>query len=158
MPIGPLSIIRETLRRVGPKGLWTGVGLTAARDGAGCTVFFLAAGAVMSPPGEGGTSSAVALAAGGAVGGIGFWVAALPFDTVKTVVQREGGKMSARDVVTSMYRECGGNVSAVMRKLISGWQVAFIKGAPAAAFTVLTYELVKRELEEKVFVTDNVEI
>mmetsp|Transcript_25375 Transcript_25375/g.50564 ORF Transcript_25375/g.50564 Transcript_25375/m.50564 type:complete len:335 (-) Transcript_25375:149-1153(-) len=147
------SVVRETVMRAGIRGLWVGAGVTAARDAAGCTLFFLIAEAVMSPPAgfEDGREppSLKKLAAGGAAAGIGFWSAALPLDTIKTLVQREGGGISARGVLKRMWVECGGNVGYLARRLLSGWQVAFGRGAPAAAVTIVTYEVVKGKIEER---------
>lgn len=78
----------------------------------------------------------------GSTAGIGFWTVALPFDTVKSVMQvqqqqREGMWAVARRLV----REEGG-----VRRLFRGWQGAFGRAVPGSAATLAVFDIVKEKL------------
>jgi hypothetical protein len=134
---GPLDVIQMIVKRDGPLGLWRGTGVTVARDSVGCGFFFL----VFEMGREHfahitGEDTLTTTMLSGAIAGVAFWTAALPFDTMKTLVQNG----SARNMM-SAFSKVGG-----IQNLTKGWQVALGKGAPGAAVTVGTYESVSKIL------------
>ena len=158
---GPLDVIKRTLyqttntkppaiRLGGIMGLWRGVSVTMARDSLGCGFFFYAmawsqrqlAGSSLShrdgidgdqrPPSLGVTIFS------GAMAGLAYWVVALPLDAVKTWVQSDMAE-SAVQAVKGSLRERG--PFETMKRLTSGYQVAYARGIPSAAITVTTYSL-----------------
>lgn len=72
----------------------------------------------------------------GAFAGIGFWCVALPFDTVRTLVQ------------SSKSSEWVMRVKADPVLLLRGWEVAMCRGIPGAASTVVTFDYVAEYLDE----------
>jgi len=148
---GPLDVIRTTLSSPsGIRGLWRGVGVTMARDGLGCGMFFVAfdLGKTWIPRVLGehhAYTSTITTVGAGAMAGIGFWLAALPLDTLKTLVQT-GTSACVRSTVLEMYQGGGGSLRG-LHSLFSGWQVAFARGAPSAVAILATYELCHDTLE-----------
>ena len=138
---GPLDIARTTVRRDGLPGLWRGAGVTILRDSLGCGSFFVSfeLGRRWLGPHLGGSDSGATLLASGACAGWGFWAFALPFDTVKTLIQT-GRATSAWDTVAGSLRN--GGVAETAHRLTRGWQLAFGRGGPAAAVTLSTYAAV----------------
>jgi hypothetical protein len=169
---GPLDVVQHTLHTHphGLRGLWTGVGVTMARDSLGCGLFFVAfeVGKTYIPQllqacniddKYHAYTPMLTMVGAGSMAGIGFWVAALPLDTLKTLVQT-GESSSARSTVRSLYYGHhghgqqeghhggkGGHASAGhgsirgLRSLFHGWQVAFARGAPSAVAILATYEV-----------------
>ncbi len=140
---GPLSIVRSTLQDKGLSGLWRGMASTVMRDSFGCGCFF----AVMaysqellsfhqdtesSPP------SKPVLIASGALAGVSFWIVSLPLDTMKTWIQNGNAKNLQHAWHLSQQRGFINGIASLNR----GWQVAYGRGAPAAAITVTTYSMV----------------
>lgn len=83
----------------------------------------------------------------GSLAGVAFWTVALPFDTVKAVIQvqrfqqqqQQPGGMLA--VARRLVREEGG-----IRRLFRGWQGAFGRAIPGSAATLAVYDIVKDKL------------
>lgn len=138
---GPRDVIRHTLVTKGIAGLWKGAGVTVARDSLGCGCFFYTFYYLKQRlPEEHYWSTALA----GAVSGVAFWGAALPLDTVKTWVQN-GTSSSANEAIAESISQHGFVCTAT--RLCRGWQVAFGRGMPAAAMTMMTYEHVSNYLQ-----------
>lgn len=76
----------------------------------------------------------------GATGGIGFWLVALPFDTLKSVVQTQKGSGSATSAMRALWREGG------ISRLYRGATVAFGRGIPGAAVVFGTYGMIMQHL------------
>jgi len=82
--------------------------------------------------------------------GVAFWTVALPFDTIKSVMQvegvggrvggREGGRKGMVKVARRLVREGG------VGRLFRGWQGAFGRAVPGSAATLATFDLVKDRL------------
>jgi len=137
---GPKDVIQRIVKRDGIFGLWRGTGVTVARDSIGCGFFFLSfefgKQYLEDVTGEGTLMTSII---SGSISGVVFWIAALPFDTMKTLVQNGSAKN-----MLSAISQIGG-----ISNMTKGWQVALGKGAPGAAVTIGTYEFVTRLLEEK---------
>lgn len=98
---------------------------------------------------EGPPSFATTLLAG-ALAGLSFWVVSLPMDTMKTWIQSGDLHSPAVNVsyeLRQTYHQRGGGLSAVARRLLRGWQVAYSRGMPSAALTIATYSTIYRALE-----------
>jgi hypothetical protein len=79
------------------------------------------------------------------VAGVAYWLWALPVDTVKTWIQN--GTASSLTHALQLSQQHGFVQS--LPSLFRGWQVAYSRGAPSAAITVLTYSLVSRHLQKE---------
>ena len=134
----PIDIIRQTLRGQGILGLWRGTGVTVLRDSLGCGGFFLMneLGRRYLGPHLGGRESKATFLAAGACAGWGYWLFALPLDTLKAIVQT-GGASSAREILFLSIERDG--LARTCTLLLRGWQLAFGRGAPSAAITLTTY-------------------
>ena len=134
----PVDIIRQTLRENGILGLWRGTGVTVLRDSLGCGGFFLMneLGRRFLGPHLGGRESKATFLAAGACAGWGYWLFALPLDTLKAIVQT-GGASSAREILLLSIERDG--LARTCTLLLRGWQLAFGRGAPSAAITLTTY-------------------
>mmetsp|Transcript_12924 Transcript_12924/g.31489 ORF Transcript_12924/g.31489 Transcript_12924/m.31489 type:complete len:350 (+) Transcript_12924:47-1096(+) len=141
----PFDIIRTTFKERGVLGLWRGTGVTVMRDSLGCGGFFVMneLGKRVFGPYLGGRDSKSTFLLSGACAGWGFWLFALPLDTLKAIVQT-GGASSAREVVIESIERDG--MTRTCTLLLRGWQLAFGRGAPSAAVTLtmysMTYDLV----------------
>lgn len=148
---GPLEVIRSTVRSKGVTGLWRGLIPTALRDSLGCGCFFATMAYTQNylsrredemqddPP----NNSVLVLS--GAVAGLGFWTVGLPLDTMKTWIQN-GSAKNLEDAWRLSQKD--GFVNGIV-SLNRGWQVAYGRGAPAAAITVTTYSLVFAALNQE---------
>ena len=81
----------------------------------------------------------------GAVAGLSYWLAALPLDSVKTWVQSDMAE-SAMGSVQASLKEQG--LGSTLKRLFSGFQVAYARGIPSAAITVTTYSLCYNYLQQ----------
>ncbi|GMH87375.1 hypothetical protein TrVE_jg12462 [Triparma verrucosa] len=106
--------------------MWRGASLTVARDAIGCAAFFLARDLSKKMLPEPVNNPM----AHGMCAGLGFWLVALPFDTVKTLTQTNE-KQNAKWV---------SRITASPSLLYRGWQVAVCRGLPGAGITVWSYE------------------
>mmetsp|Transcript_90206 Transcript_90206/g.135240 ORF Transcript_90206/g.135240 Transcript_90206/m.135240 type:complete len:427 (+) Transcript_90206:207-1487(+) len=153
-PRGPISVIRQTLRSDGMAGLWKGMASTVLRDSVGCGCFFVSMAFVQqqlstsmstssSPPhhDQPPPSRSVVMASG-AVAGLAFWLWALPVDTMKTWIQAGTANDLRHAYQLSQTRGLAQSVPTLFR----GWQVAYGRGAPSAAITVLSYSFVYQYL------------
>ena len=141
---GPLDVIRSTVATHGMSGLWRGLGMTVARDSLGCGCFFVSLAycrQLLTDRSELPTYAVTIIS--GVCAGLGFWVVALPLDTVKTWVQ-DGSAVTARDVMSESIARHGW--LGTSWRLCRGWQMAFGRGAPSAAITICTYEFIYRKL------------
>ena len=76
---------------------------------------------------------------------ISFWIIALPFDTVKTLVQVDyTGRYSG-------FLECAKSIvrNEGVGRLFRGWQAAFSRGIPGAAVTFWAYNSCNVYLERQ---------
>jgi hypothetical protein len=139
---GPGHVIRHTLSSTqGISGLWKGAAMTVSRDSLGCGCFFYTFYLVKHYlPNDDTWSTALA----GAISGLGFWVAALPLDTVKTWVQNGSARSGTEAIIHSLSQV---GVMGTATRLTRGWQVAFGRGMPAAAMTMVTYEAASNYLD-----------
>lgn len=130
---GPMQVIKNTIRK-SPIGLYRGVLVTIIRDGLGCGCFFTANEYILHAHEQNNPNNTsidiVTRVVAGSMAGIAYWAIALPFDTIKTQIQT--GEMKS---ISHFFRK----LSSV-KQLYSGWQVAFGRGAPAAAITIGVYD------------------
>jgi len=87
----------------------------------------------------------VELLLAGSAAGVAFWTVALPFDTVKSVMQVKGvkgrvGKEGMGAVARRLVREGG------VGRLFRGWPAAFGRAVPGSAATLATFDWVKDRL------------
>ncbi|GMH74035.1 hypothetical protein TL16_g06352 [Triparma laevis f. inornata] len=106
--------------------MWRGASLTVARDAIGCAAFFVARDLGKRKLPEPINNPMTH----GMCAGLGFWLVALPFDTVKTLAQTNEGH-NAKWV---------GRITNNPSLLFRGWQVAVCRGLPGAGITVWSYE------------------
>jgi Mitochondrial carrier protein len=155
---GTLDVIRATIKQSSLWGLWKGGAVTVARDSIGVAFFF---GSMQWCQGyltrqytsqrqeqdhtQQPTPSFAITMVSGAMAGLGYWVVALPLDSVKTWVQSDMAD-SAIQALTTCLREHGLNRTLV--KLFAGYQVAYGRGIPSAAITVASYSLCYSALQE----------
>lgn len=146
---GPLvlHVIRTTLASSeGILGLWKGVGLTIARDSVGCGFFFASMALCQKTlmGGDNKTPTFGVTVLSGVCAGLGFWTAALPLDTLKTWRQTSNAT-STKTILMESIRKRGWKATA--QHLTRGWPVAFGRGAPSAAITIITYQYCYDALE-----------
>jgi Mitochondrial carrier protein len=158
---GTLDVIRTTIRRSSLLGLWKGSAVTVARDSIGVAFFFgsmqwcqdyftsqykytnnqrQGQDCLQQP-----TPSFAITILSGALAGLGYWIVALPLDSVKTWVQSDMAD-SAIQAITTSLRQHG--LKRTLLKLFYGYQVAYGRGIPSAAITVTTYSLCYTALQE----------
>jgi len=151
---GPIHVIRTTLHQNGIVGLWRGTGVTVIRDSIGCGAFFVVYefGQKFLPILTGlsnyddntnhNTNPLMIHTAGSAMmGGFGYWAISMPLDSLKTLVQT-GNAKSAMGAVKVLVETDGWYHG--IRSLYRGWQVAFGRGSPSAAVSLLTYTTIFR--------------
>jgi hypothetical protein len=168
---GPISVIRRTIQSNGIAGLWKGTVSTVLRDSVGCGLFFMTiaysqqklmvsplslfsssqhqdgnnsslSSSPSSPSSSSSSPTTSVIITSGAMAGIAFWLWALPIDTMKTWIQ--SGRASSMTNAIELLRRNGLRTS--VPSLFRGWQVAYGRGAPSAAITVVTYSFVMRHL------------
>jgi solute carrier family 25 carnitine/acylcarnitine transporter 20/29 len=134
-----IDVIRTTIAQHGVGGMWRGMGVTMARDSLGCGCFFWAMAWTQQhcKSNNYGWSDLNVNLLSGAMAGLAFWAVAIPLDTLKTWIQT-GATDSAMNAVRLSYQQRG--IMGTAQQLTRGWQVAFGRGAPSAAITVVTYE------------------
>jgi hypothetical protein len=139
---GPVDVIRTTLKSKGILGLWRGAGVTFVRDSFGCGAFFVLfeLGKKKLPSVTGiDPESRLNTIGSGMMAGLGYWMASLPLDSLKTLVQT-GQATSAWSTVSFLVNRDG--IFGAYSQLYRGWQLAFGRGAPSAAVTLTTYSAV----------------
>mmetsp|Transcript_10370 Transcript_10370/g.24702 ORF Transcript_10370/g.24702 Transcript_10370/m.24702 type:complete len:378 (+) Transcript_10370:197-1330(+) len=143
---GPISVIRNTIQSHGFTGLWRGMGSTILRDSVGCGFFFVAMAYSqehLNPDHSNRPPSTSVVIFSGAMAGLSFWLWALPVDTMKTWIQN-GTACNLSDAVRmSQHR----GLLRSFPSLFRGWQVAYSRGVPSAAITVVTYSLASQHLQ-----------
>jgi len=113
--------------------------VTVLRDSIGCGAFFvmIEAGQNYLPAVTGSPEGSFTNNLGsGLMAGFGYWFVSLPFDAIKTLVQT-GQSPSAVDTVTLLLNRDG--AFKTIRQLYRGWEVAFGRGSPAAAVSLIVY-------------------
>ena len=163
---GPISVIQRTVNTNGIQGLWRGMASTILRDSVGCGFFFVSmayAQEYLSSPStttsrfhddhtngskvqqQQPPPSTSTIIISGAVAGVSFWIWALPVDTLKTWIQNG----SATNLTHAIQMSQRHGLLQSIPSLFRGWQVAYTRGAPSAAITVLTYSLVLQHLQQQ---------
>uniref|UniRef100_K3XCD0 Mitochondrial carrier protein n=1 Tax=Globisporangium ultimum (strain ATCC 200006 / CBS 805.95 / DAOM BR144) TaxID=431595 RepID=K3XCD0_GLOUD len=143
---GAYDCIRQVVQREGGLALWRGLPTTVVRDSLGVACYFLGyefARARLARV-DSMNDTAVLLTAG-AFGGVSFWAIALPFDTIKSLIQVDGTKGQYIGLVSSttrLVREHG------VSHLFRGWQAAFSRGIPSAAITFWAFDRTSTYLDE----------
>jgi len=143
---GPFAVIRRTIQGNGFAGLWRGMTSTVLRDSVGCGFFFVAMAysqEQLTPAHSNRPPQTAVVIFSGALAGVSFWLWALPVDTMKTWIQN-GSAQNLSDAVRISQRN---GLAQSIPSLFRGWQVAYSRGAPSAAITVLTYSLTFQYLQ-----------
>ncbi|GLH01426.1 Congested-like trachea protein [Gryllus bimaculatus] len=89
---GPLQCLVRVARVEGARGVWRGLGATAARDSSGVAVYFVTyewLARAMAPGGDQPLSTGRVLLAGGLAGTVS-WISSFPVDVVKSRLQVDG--------------------------------------------------------------------
>jgi solute carrier family 25 carnitine/acylcarnitine transporter 20/29 len=143
---GSWHCVSHVVRSEGVLGLWKGLTTTVVRDSLGVAFYFLGYDfAKQRLQGSQALGDSGALLAAGACGGLSFWAVALPFDTLKSLIQADGRAGKYTGLVAStrlLVREHGAS------HLFRGWQAAFSRGVPSAAITFWTFERASKYLDE----------
>lgn len=143
---GAWHCVAQVVRAEGVLGLWKGLPTTVVRDSLGVACYFLgfdfARQRLQAAPQ---VSDTAALLAAGACGGLSFWAVALPFDTLKSLIQADGRQGKYTGLLTAartLVHEHGAS------HLFRGWQAAFSRGVPSAAITFWAFERASKYLDE----------
>ncbi|EEY60539.1 Mitochondrial Carrier (MC) Family [Phytophthora infestans T30-4] len=143
---GAYHCVTQVVRSEGITAMWKGLTTTVIRDSLGVAFYFLGYDFAKKRLSESGKLGETAtLLTAGAVGGISFWAVALPFDTIKSLIQADGRTGKYTGLVSStarLVREEG------VMQLFRGWQAAFSRGIPSAAITFWTFERANKFLDE----------
>ena len=137
---GPIAVIQRTIKDRGLGGLWRGMTSTILRDSVGCGFFFVAMAysqEKLTPEHSNQPPQTTVVIFSGALAGVSFWLWALPIDTMKTWIQNG----TARNLSDAVYISQRNGLAQSVPSLFRGWQVAYSRGAPSAAITVLSYSL-----------------
>ena len=144
---GPIAVIRRTIQSGGFRALWRGTTSTVLRDSVGCGFFFVAMAysqEQLTPAHSNRPPSTPVVILSGVLAGVSFWLWALPIDTMKTWIQNG----TARNLSDAMYMSQRDGLVKSIPSLFRGWQVAYSRGAPSAAITVLTYSFAFQYLQD----------
>ncbi|TMW58678.1 hypothetical protein Poli38472_010237 [Pythium oligandrum] len=143
---GAFHCLSSVVRQEGMAALWRGLTTTVLRDALGVSVYFLGYDfAKQQLAATNRLSETTVLLTAGACGGISFWAIALPFDTIKTLIQVDSANGKYTGLVTSvshLVREHG------VSHLFRGWQAAFSRGVPSAAITFYAFDRTTKYLNE----------
>eukprot|EP00512_Aurantiochytrium_limacinum_P014407 CAMPEP_0171572320 /NCGR_PEP_ID=MMETSP0961-20121227/4068_1 /TAXON_ID=87120 /ORGANISM="Aurantiochytrium limacinum, Strain ATCCMYA-1381" /LENGTH=342 /DNA_ID=CAMNT_0012127175 /DNA_START=55 /DNA_END=1083 /DNA_ORIENTATION=+ len=135
---GALDCVRKTVASEpgGIFALWRGLSSTIMRDGPGVGMSFEATKIALVQGAGWAPASNATLLASGAMGGVGFWLVALPFDTIKSNIQTSHAteSVSIRSVVSRLG----------IRGLYTGLGVALVRGIPGAG---MVFFVQKRALD-----------
>ena len=143
-----LNVIRQAIHVNGVHTLWRGVGITMVRDGVGVASFFATLAFTQNllmttyQTDQDKDPSFVIRVLSGGMGGLAYWISALPLDTVKTWIQSADPlvRVSPFQAIRQLYGESG--LLAVVSRLNRGWQVAYGRGIPSSAITINVYSYV----------------
>lgn len=149
---GALACARNIMRVQGWKGLWYGIGATAARDGPAIATWLVSYDLVTKGikkvsgelfPQRDGTGAFEAVLAGGTAGTIA-WCCSFPFDMVKSKIQavnlretKAGRPPSISSVARAVMQDGG------VRALYAGLGPCLLRAFPVNATIFATYETVK---------------
>jgi hypothetical protein len=140
---GPFDAMKQIIRLNGISGMWKGQMSTLSRDVLGVGCFYAGNDAakrwLLAHTDLPGTSLSLNLCAG-ALAGISYWSAALPLDTMKSVIQTDFSNKSPFLLIQEKVAKEG------IISLWRGWPVAFTRGIPGAAVTFTVYGEVHRYL------------
>ncbi|KAH7482435.1 hypothetical protein PRIC1_006821 [Phytophthora ramorum] len=143
---GAYHCVTQVVRNEGVAAMWKGLTTTVIRDSLGVAFYFLGYDyAKRRLVASGKLGETATLLTAGAFGGVSFWAVALPFDTIKSLIQADGkeGKYTGLvSATTRLVREGG------VKQLFRGWQAAFSRGIPSAAITFWTFERANKLLDE----------
>eukprot|EP00033_Pygsuia_biforma_P002882 GCRY01003179.1.p1 GENE.GCRY01003179.1~~GCRY01003179.1.p1 ORF type:complete len:316 (-),score=31.43 GCRY01003179.1:302-1249(-) len=148
--VNTLSCFKSILKEYGVRGMFQGLSATLMRDipgNAACYLsYHLALRTLVPGYGEAGIASIptpTVLLAGG-VGGIGYWVLAMPFDSIKTWMQSEPLAMSDRQYKNLFEAVKCGYARGGVKEFYRGFTPSLSRSFPAMAAAFLGYELTKK--------------
>ena len=138
---GTIECIRESFLREGPGVFFKGWTSTLLREIPGSAAWFGCYEAYvhhMTPTGEEPSPSTIIV--GGGLGGMGYWTAFYPADSVKTVLQSSENKGSFSGTFMRLLRQGG------IRKLYRGLTPTLMRALPANAAVFYVYEVLRSSL------------
>lgn len=137
---GVIDCIQQVVKTEGLSTIWKGLSSTILRDGFGVGAWFcsfeICKKALHSGAGMDENSTTILLISGG-VGGLGFWIVALPFDTIKSRIQTS---QKTNLSIVKIAQELG--LNGLYRSL----GVAAIRGIPGASIVFFVQKRVKESL------------
>lgn len=142
------STLHVLRNEAGLFGFWRSVIPTICRDGPGVGAYLLTfetcKRVISSQVYSSSDMSTWIKIASGSCAGVAFWTFALPFDTIKAVMEAGGhrryGPIQQLVSMAQIINERS------MWSLFRAWPVAFGRGIPSAAVTLTTYDLVSERL------------
>lgn len=137
------SVIRELVQDVVQSHGWStfyrALLPTIARESLGVGFFFAtyetSRGVLMHRRPESRDSKSIVLVSG-SFAGVCYWIMALPFDTIKTLMIQQHDPQAnqhVRQIVQILYRQDG------IKGFYRGWQAAFFRAIPSAGMSMYTY-------------------
>ena len=143
-----IGLVRSIYNKHGFRGLFRGLPVTMFRDGIGVAFYFAGfegcKSLMTTDENIDDKDKTSTLLVSGAVGGLSFWLVALPFDTLKTRIQidTEHHRKPILAYANNIWKQYG------WKGFFHGWQVAFTRGIPSAAITFWSYYRAMEFLQE----------
>lgn len=141
------ALLARVLREEGARGLyrgWSAVICARVCGGwayFGGNAFWLGSlNDAWLPPGDSAWARTRNVLIAGGLAGVGFWLAALPFDIIKTRIMAGSAHASPRECAAALWREAG------LRGFYKGWQPAMLRAFPANAAAFTAFDATMRAL------------
>jgi Mitochondrial carrier protein len=145
----PLHCLKSVLATEGASTLMRGHTATMIRETIGGAFYFgmyETACSAMTPVGKTREDlHSLKIMTAGALGGISYWTATFPADTIKSTMQSDVSGKGSRSFVTAMRTAIA---RYGIRGLYSGWGVTVVRAIPSNGTIFLVYETVSRMLKE----------
>lgn len=135
-----LFTLQSVLRERGVRGMWKGLGITFLRDSSGMALWYgmfnYSKEWMMGRYGVSGTDELPLYSriVCGAIGGVSYWTAALPFDTIKSIVQTQKVEEPLLSTVRRVISEKG------VYFLYRAWPIAYARGIPSSAIFLTLFD------------------
>ena len=141
---GPIDVIRKTVARKGVMGMWRGYMPTCGMRLWGLPFYFGGNETAKKMLGADRPLTKTDLMLSGGLGGIAFWLACYPLDTMKTVVQSQSGAATGlREATMYIWNKHG------VRGFYRGIVPCLIRSFPANAVVFVTVDMVQNAMMRK---------
>lgn len=143
-----IKIVKDIIFQSGFRSLYRNITPSIVRDGPGVGFFFLIfnqSKTIMTKniilnnkldsSSLSSTTTFLTKLLSGSLAGVGFWLWALPVDTIKTVMESSSTSSPKMYQTTIQLLKEGG-----INRLYRGWRIAIARGIPSAAVTLTTYD------------------